>query len=118
MFTCVLGAATLYGQENTPPNATAKSALPSLAAIKTCLRKFVPLLGGRLRATHADCTQLQVEAGVADFVAVCETHVTEYAGRVTEEDKLFFRTAARALKPGGYLVWGNAIPDSTWPNCV
>ena len=114
---CGTGAGAHHVCENVLPQCTYEAVDMQLAAIKTCLRKFVPLLGGRLRATHADCTQLQVEAGVADFVAVCETHVTEYAGRVTEEDKLFFRTAARILKPGGYLVWGNAIPDSTWQPC-
>ena len=39
------------------------------------------------------------------------------AGTVTDEDERFFRTAYRLLKPGGYLVWGNAIPDSTWKPC-
>jgi SAM-dependent methyltransferase len=84
------------------------------AAIETCRRKFVPLLGGRLKATRADCTDLPIDDGVADFVAVCETHVTEKAGRLTDEDQKFFRTAYRVLKPGGMLVWGNAIPDATW----
>lgn len=38
-------------------------------------------------------------------------------GQVTDEDRSFFRTAHRLLKPGGWLVWGNAIPDSTWEPC-
>jgi hypothetical protein len=36
---------------------------------------------------------------------------------VTDEDKRFFKTAHRLLKPGGFLVWGNAIPDATWQPC-
>ena len=36
---------------------------------------------------------------------------------VTAEDERFFKTAHRLLKPGGYLVWGNAIPDATWKPC-
>jgi hypothetical protein len=87
------------------------------AAIQTCKRKFVPHLAGRLKATRADCTSLAIEDGVADFVVVCETHVTEMAGQVTEEDQKFFRTAYRLLKDGGMLVWGNVIPDSTWRPC-
>jgi hypothetical protein len=38
-------------------------------------------------------------------------------GQATEEDRLFFATAHRILKPEGYMVWGNAIPDSTWKPC-
>ncbi len=87
------------------------------AAIQTCNRKFVPRLAGRLKATRADCTQLANGDAVADFVAICETHVTHFAAQVTDEDANFFRTAHRLLKPGGMLVWGNAIPDSTWQPC-
>ena len=89
------------------------------AAIETCKRKFVPNHGGRLVATCGDATKVatQTQPGTADFVAVCETHVTEMPGVATEEDRRFFATAHRLLKPGGYLVWGNAIPESTWKPC-
>ena len=30
---------------------------------------------------------------------------------------MFFREAVRIMKPGGYLVWGNVIPNSTWKPC-
>ena len=43
--------------------------------------------------------------------------MTEYAGRVTEEDRRFFRQAHTILKPGGFMVWGNAIPDRAWQPC-
>ena len=39
------------------------------------------------------------------------------AGTCTDEDERFFQTAKRLLKPGGFLVWGNAIPTSTWQPC-
>jgi hypothetical protein len=87
------------------------------AAIRTCRRKFVPELGGRLVATRADCTKMPIRAERADFVAVCETHVTEYPGVVSSEDEKFFDAVRRTLKPGGFLVWGNAIPTSTWQPC-
>lgn len=99
------------------PDCTYEAVDMQRAAIATCKRKFVPELGGRLVATCADATLLPTADGVADFVAVNETHVTEMAGRTTPEDELFFRTARRLLKPGGFLVWGNAIPDSTWQPC-
>lgn len=99
------------------PRCTYEAVDMQRAAIETCRRKFVPELGGRLTATWADATRLQIADGVADLVAVNETHVTEQPGRVTEEDRAFFATAHRLLKPGGYLVWGNAIPDSTWQPC-
>src|SRR5262249_55842623 len=85
--------------------------------VETCRRKFIPELGGRLVARCGDCTQMAIQEGAADIVSVCETHVTEHAGRVTSEDELFLKTAHRALKPGGFLVWGNAIPSSTWQPC-
>jgi len=87
------------------------------AAIATCKRKFVGELAGRLVATCADATSLNIQDGSADIVAVNETHVTEMPGVVTEEDQRFFRTALRILKPGGFLVWGNAIPTATWKAC-
>jgi SAM-dependent methyltransferase len=87
------------------------------AAIQTCKRKFVPELGGRLTALHGDATKLDLKEGSADFVVICETHVTEYAGVVTEEDKRFFSQVLSTLKPGGFLVWGNAIPEVTWQPC-
>lgn len=99
------------------PNATYEAVDLQAAAIQTARRKFVPVLNGRLTATCADATQLGTGDGVADFVAVNETHVTEMPGKATDEDRRFFSTAHRLLKPGGYLVWGNAIPESTWSPC-
>jgi SAM-dependent methyltransferase len=87
------------------------------AAIQTCNRKFVPELDGRLTALHGDATKLDIEPGSADFVVICETHVTERAGEVTAEDEAFFGAVLKTLKPGGFLVWGNAIPESTWEPC-
>lgn len=99
------------------PHCTYEAVDMQQAGINSCKRKFVPELGGRLVATCGDATTLSIPDGAADFVAVNETHVTEMPGRTTDEDVRFFKTAYRLLKPGGFLVWGNAIPDSTWQPC-
>jgi ubiquinone/menaquinone biosynthesis C-methylase UbiE len=114
---CGTGAGAHHVLTTVMPNCTYEAVDMQEAAIQTCRRKFVPLLEGRLKATRADCTNLPIDDCVADFVAICETHVAELAGQVTDEDQKFFRTAHRLLKPGGLLVWANAIPDSTWQPC-
>lgn len=114
---CGTGAGAHHVCSSVLPKATYEAVDMQMAGVQTCRRKFVPELRGRLKATHSDATQLQIPDGSADFVAVNETHVTERAGRVTEEDERFFDTAYRLLKPGGFLVWGNAIPEATWQPC-
>jgi len=114
---CGTGAGAHHVTKNTLPECTYHAFDMQQGAIQTCKRKFIPQLDGRLQATRADCTDLPLEEGSADFVVVCETHVTEMPGVVTPEDEKFFRTAHRLLKKGGMLVWGNAIPDDTWQPC-
>ncbi|MBK8256627.1 MAG: class I SAM-dependent methyltransferase [Polyangiaceae bacterium] len=114
---CGTGAGAHHVCSHVLPKCTYEAVDMQQAAIATCRRKFVPELGGRLVATRADATRVAIPDATADFLAVCETHVTEMAGRTTPEDRRFFENARRILKPGGYLVWGNAIPDSTWQPC-
>jgi SAM-dependent methyltransferase len=114
---CGTGAGACHLMKNVLPNCTYEAFDMQEAAIRTCHRKFVPQLNGRLKATRSDTTQLSLNDGVANIIVVCETHVTEMPGRVTEEDERFFRMAYRLLKPGGMLVWANCIPDSTWHLC-
>jgi len=114
---CGTGAGAHHVCSNVLKECTYEAVDMQAAAIETCKRKFVPELRGRLVATCSDATQLPIKDGVADFIAVNETHVTELTGVVTDEDKRFFQTAFRLLKPGGFLVWGNAIPDPTWKPC-
>jgi SAM-dependent methyltransferase len=114
---CGTGAGAHHICGKVLPKCTYEAIDMQLAAIETCRRKFVPELGGRLVATCVDATRTTLADGVADFVVVCETHVAEMTGEVTDEDRRFFSTAHRLLQPGGYLVWGNAIPEKTWPVC-
>jgi len=114
---CGTGAGAYLTCKTTLPECTYEAVDMQRAAIQTCRRKFVPELRGRLVATCSDATKLDIADGVADIIAVNETHVTEMPGVVTPEDERFFDTAKRLLKPGGYLVWGNAIPDCTWKPC-
>lgn len=114
---CGTGAGAHFVLSRVLPSATYEAVDMQQAAIHTCNRKFVPELGGRLKATCSDATKLTIPDASADFVAVNETHVTEMPGVITDEDRRFFDTAYRLLKPGGYLVWGNAIPNDTWQVC-
>jgi SAM-dependent methyltransferase len=111
---CGTGAGAHHVCTNVLPNCTYEAIDMQAAAIKTANRKFVPGLQGRLKATQADATQLPVPDATADIVAVNETHITEWAGIVGVEDKQFFHHLVRVLKPGGFMVWGNAIPEATW----
>jgi SAM-dependent methyltransferase len=114
---CGTGAGAHHVCKSVLPKATYEAVDMQAAAIRTCERKFVRELDGRLKATCADATTLDRPAGSSQLVAVNETHVTEQVGIVTDEDERFFQKAKHLLEPGGYLVWGNAIPDATWSAC-
>lgn len=114
---CGTGAGAHHVCKNVLPKCTYEAVDMQQAAIRTANRKFVGELGGRMKATCSDATKLSRENGSSDFIAVNETHVTEMIGVVTPEDERFFKKAHQLLKPGGYLVWGNAIPDPTWSEC-
>jgi ubiquinone/menaquinone biosynthesis C-methylase UbiE len=111
---CGTGAGAAHVCETVLPKCTYEAVDMQLAGIETCRRKFVPKFRGRLVATRADATHLPMDGEVADIVAVCETHVTDQGEVMTEEDRKFFRSARRILKPGGFLTWGNAIPTTAW----
>lgn len=114
---CGTGAGAHHICHNVLSNCTYEAVDLQRAAIETCRRKFVPTLPNRLVGTHADATKLDIPSGSADIVVVCETHVTENRGKVSDEDRAFFGSVERVLKPGGFLVWGNAIPADTWQPC-
>lgn len=49
----------------------------------------------------------------ADIVLISETHIADVIP-LDEETKRVFQQVLRILKPGGFFVWGNAIPTSIW----
>lgn len=114
---CGTGAGAHHICSQVLPNCTYQAVDMQAAAIETCNRNFVPHLNERLVATHGDVTKLPLGEGVADIVVICETHITEHAGIVSDEDRRFFDVVYRTMKKGGFLVWGNAIPDATWKPC-
>lgn len=114
---CGTGAGADHICENVLPKCTYEAVDMQQAGVSTCRKKFVPKHRGRLVATRADATNLPIGDEVADIVTVCETHVTDQGEVMTEEDRKFFRSARRILKPGGFFAWGNAIPDSAWQPC-
>jgi ubiquinone/menaquinone biosynthesis C-methylase UbiE len=114
---CGTGAGAHHVCKSVLPKCTYHAVDMQQAAITTCNKKFVPELDGRLSASCGDATKLELTEGSANVVVICETHVTERAGVVTPEDARFFSTAYRLIAPGGFLTWGNAIPDSTWEPC-
>jgi len=111
---CGTGAGADFVCESILPRCTYEAIDMQQAGVATCRAKYVPRHRGRLVATRADATHVPIDDEVADIVAVCETHVTDQGEVMTEEDRKFFRSARRLLKPGGFLTWGNAIPEKAW----
>eukprot|EP00929_Paragymnodinium_shiwhaense_P091374 TRINITY_DN5134_c0_g1_i2.p1 TRINITY_DN5134_c0_g1~~TRINITY_DN5134_c0_g1_i2.p1 ORF type:complete len:407 (+),score=111.74 TRINITY_DN5134_c0_g1_i2:96-1316(+) len=70
----------------------------------TCLRipNGVGINGGRIPK----------EDSSVDIVVISETHIAEW--QIGDLEKSIFAEIHRVLKPGGFFVWGNAIPTRTW----
>eukprot|EP00501_MAST-03F_sp_TOSAG23-6_P001884 GSMAST32.ASY1.ANO1.1962.1 assembled CDS len=51
-----------------------------------------------------------------DFVIICETHIADV--EIGVEEKAIFAEIHRILKPGGYFLWGNALPTRVWNAAV
>jgi SAM-dependent methyltransferase len=59
-----------------------------------------------------DAAGKMVPDGSIDFVIISETHIADID--VREEEKEIFREIFRILKPGGFFLWGNALPTWIW----
>jgi ubiquinone/menaquinone biosynthesis C-methylase UbiE len=47
-----------------------------------------------------------------DIVVISETHIADV--EIGELEKSIFAEIRRVLKPGGFFVWGNALPTRVW----
>lgn len=47
-----------------------------------------------------------------DMVVISETHIAE--ATIGPEEKAIFAEIIRMLKPGGFFLWGNALPTAVW----
>jgi len=47
-----------------------------------------------------------------DIVVISETHIAE--ATIGPEEIAIFKEIIRMLKPGGFFVWGNALPTAVW----
>jgi ubiquinone/menaquinone biosynthesis C-methylase UbiE len=48
----------------------------------------------------------------ADIVVISETHIADV--QIGDLEKAIFAEIHRVLKPGGFFVWGNALPTRVW----
>jgi SAM-dependent methyltransferase len=53
-----------------------------------------------------------VADGSVDFVIISETHIADV--KIGPEEKEIFAEIKRILKPGGFFLWGNALPTRVW----
>merc|ERR1719261_39941 len=85
------------------------------AAIDTCNRLHA---SDRLECIHIpsgvgnDGGAVPLNDGSVDMVIILETHIAEK--QIGPEEKAIFAEISRILKPGGYFLWGNAIPTDVW----
>jgi hypothetical protein len=47
-----------------------------------------------------------------DFAVISETHIADI--RIGDIEKDIFKEIVRVLKPGGFFLWGNALPTRVW----
>ena len=80
------------------------------------LAKYEPPVMTRIHA-HDGSLMAEYARERRIFVPINVIPKRVIAAYLSAEDKRFFQTAHRLLKPGGFLVWGNAIPDATWEPC-
>jgi len=50
--------------------------------------------------------------GSVDIVVISETHIAE--STIGPEEMAIFKEIIRMLRPGGFFLWGNALPTSVW----
>ena len=81
------------------------------AAIETC-NKLHAAGNSRLECVHGNGMDTGFPSNTYDLIVVSETHIAAVA--LDPETKLILKEIERMLKPGGFFVWGNALPTRVW----
>merc|ERR1712187_484904 len=94
------------------------------AAIDTCRTRHATSDNPGLKCVHAPGgvgnggNQVKDEYDVVvpdhsiDFVIISETHIADV--KIGKEEEAIFQEIRRILKPGGFFLWGNALPTRVW----
>jgi SAM-dependent methyltransferase len=94
------------------------------AAIQTCKKIHGNAENPGMKCVHApggvgndgnkvfDETGKDVPDNSVDFVIISETHIADV--QIGPEEKEIFAEIKRILKPGGFFLWGNALPTRVW----
>jgi ubiquinone/menaquinone biosynthesis C-methylase UbiE len=81
------------------------------AAIQTCKRLHADG-NPRLTCIHGNGMETGFPSNKYDIIVVSETHIA--AEDLDPETKRILKEIERMLKPGGFFVWGNALPTRVW----
>jgi SAM-dependent methyltransferase len=110
------------------PKATYYAIDMQAAGVATCKERHGDATNPGLNCVHApggvgmDGNQAKFPSGETmpdnsvDFVIICETHIADI--EIGPEEKAIFAEVRRILKPGGYFLWGNALPTRVWDDAV
>merc|ERR1712187_561277 len=88
------------------------------AAINTCNRKHATPDNKGLTCQRIpdgvgmNGGKVPKEDSSVDIVVISETHIAEAV--IGDLEKAIFAEIHRVLKPGGFFVWGNALPTRVW----
>merc|ERR1712039_318094 len=119
---CGTGAGANLITREVHPTARYLAIAMQATAIDTCKKVHATVDNPGLTCYHAaggighDGRQVPRAAGTVDIVVICETHIAETEIGQLEKDILI--EVKRLLKPGGLLVWGNAIPTDVWDDAA
>jgi len=112
---CGTGAGANHLSKNVFTNSQYMAIDMQAGAIDTCNRLHA---SDRLQCVHIP-TGVGNDGGAVpqadksvDIVIILETHIAEQ--RIGPEEKAIFAEITRILKPGGYFLWGNALPTDVW----
>eukprot|EP00929_Paragymnodinium_shiwhaense_P068764 TRINITY_DN3464_c0_g1_i11.p1 TRINITY_DN3464_c0_g1~~TRINITY_DN3464_c0_g1_i11.p1 ORF type:complete len:433 (+),score=104.39 TRINITY_DN3464_c0_g1_i11:92-1300(+) len=115
---CGTGAGANHITRHVHPNSNYLALDMQQAAINTCKKIHAT-------ADNPALTCMRIPNGVginggripkddnsADIIVISETHIAE--AEIGDLEKSIFAEIHRVLKPGGFFVWGNALPTRVW----